>query len=212
VPTPKKTPKQFIRNLLCRSAGSFRAGPEHVLSWWRRGELKTRSQEIPVRKGRFYEGFYGSRIPVDTGFYRLSSPRDGRSRSSQLCEIPRLLSDNGPSYLSAQLGAWLDEHGRDPQSRPALSSDGQGKIERYYRSLKNRILIEHYYLPGSWKLAWPSSSTSTTPGAITRAWVTSPRSISTSAADQPFSRGGKPSKTKPSNYGVGFTNRPSTEP
>jgi transposase InsO family protein len=24
---------------------------------------------------------------------------------------PRLLSDNGPSYLSAQLGAWLDQHG-----------------------------------------------------------------------------------------------------
>ena len=24
---------------------------------------------------------------------------------------PRLLSDNGPSYLSAQLGSWLAEHG-----------------------------------------------------------------------------------------------------
>ena len=24
----------------------------------------------------------------------------------------------------------------------------QGKIERYHRSLKNRILLEHYYLPG----------------------------------------------------------------
>ena len=24
---------------------------------------------------------------------------------------PRLLSDNGPSYLSAQLGSWLGEHG-----------------------------------------------------------------------------------------------------
>jgi putative transposase len=23
----------------------------------------------------------------------------------------------------------------------------QGKIERYHRSLKNRILLEHYYLP-----------------------------------------------------------------
>ena len=24
----------------------------------------------------------------------------------------------------------------------------QGKIERWHRSLKNRILLEHYYLPG----------------------------------------------------------------
>jgi transposase InsO family protein len=24
----------------------------------------------------------------------------------------------------------------------------QGKIERYHRSLKNQILLEHYYLPG----------------------------------------------------------------
>jgi putative transposase len=27
----------------------------------------------------------------------------------------------------------------------------QGKIERYHRSLKNRILLEHYYLPGQLK-------------------------------------------------------------
>jgi putative transposase len=33
----------------------------------------------------------------------------------------------------------------------------QGKIERYHRSLKNRILLENYYLPTNWKPAWPSS-------------------------------------------------------
>ena len=25
----------------------------------------------------------------------------------------------------------------------------QGKIERWHRSLKNRVLLEHYYLPGN---------------------------------------------------------------
>jgi transposase InsO family protein len=30
----------------------------------------------------------------------------------------------------------------------ALSADDQGKIERYHRSLKNQILLEHCYLPG----------------------------------------------------------------
>ena len=28
----------------------------------------------------------------------------------------------------------------------------QGKIERWYQTLKNRILLEHYYLPGDLKM------------------------------------------------------------
>jgi transposase InsO family protein len=61
---------------------------------------------------------------------------------------PRLLSDNGPSYLSAQLGAWLNEHGMTHTRGQPYHPMTQGKIERYHRSLKNRILLEHYYLPG----------------------------------------------------------------
>jgi putative transposase len=61
---------------------------------------------------------------------------------------PRLLSDNGPSYLSAQLGAWLEERGmRHTRGKPYHPMT-QGKIERYHRSLKNQILLENYYLPG----------------------------------------------------------------
>ena len=61
---------------------------------------------------------------------------------------PRLLSDNGPSYLSAQLGAWLQEHGISHTRGKPYHPMTQGKIERYHRSLKNRILLENYYLPG----------------------------------------------------------------
>jgi transposase InsO family protein len=61
---------------------------------------------------------------------------------------PRLLSDNGPSYLSAQLGAWLEEHGMRHTRGQPYHPMTQGKIERYHRSLKNRILLENYYLPG----------------------------------------------------------------
>jgi transposase InsO family protein len=61
---------------------------------------------------------------------------------------PRLLSDNGPSYLSAQLGAWLQEQGMTHTRGQPYHPMTQGKIERYHRSLKNRILLEHYYLPG----------------------------------------------------------------
>src|ERR1700729_416785 len=61
---------------------------------------------------------------------------------------PRLLSDNGASYVATDLAQWLDrqemEHVRDAPYHPQT----QGKIERWHQTLKNRILLEHYYLPG----------------------------------------------------------------
>ena len=61
---------------------------------------------------------------------------------------PRLLSDNGPSYLSAQLAAWLEKQGMTHTRGQPYHPMTHGKIERYHRSLKNRILLENYYLPG----------------------------------------------------------------
>jgi transposase InsO family protein len=81
---------------------------------------------------------------------------------------PRLLSDNGSSYISADLAKWLDgqnmEHVRGAPYHPMT----QGKIERWHQTLKNRILLEHYYLPGDLEAQRPSSPTTIT-GAITRA-------------------------------------------
>ncbi len=61
---------------------------------------------------------------------------------------PRLLSDNGPGYLSGELANWLAakgmEHVRGAPSHPQT----QGKIERWHRTLKNRILLENHCLPG----------------------------------------------------------------
>ena len=61
---------------------------------------------------------------------------------------PRLLSDNGSSYVASDLVVWLDEcdmtHIRGAPHHPQM----QGKIERWHQTLKNRILLEHYYLPG----------------------------------------------------------------
>jgi transposase InsO family protein len=58
------------------------------------------------------------------------------------------LSDNGPCYVSSELRAWLDEnnipHTRGKPYHPMT----QGKIERWHRTLKDRILLENYYLPG----------------------------------------------------------------
>src|SRR5437016_9341717 len=61
---------------------------------------------------------------------------------------PRLLSDNGSSYIAGDLAKWLDDrkikHLRGAPYHPMT----QGKIERWHQTLKNRILLENYFLPG----------------------------------------------------------------
>lgn len=60
---------------------------------------------------------------------------------------PKLLSDNGPCYISGELQDWLKEHELGHVRGKPYHPMTQGKIERWHRSLKNRILLEHYYLP-----------------------------------------------------------------
>ena len=61
---------------------------------------------------------------------------------------PRLLSDKGPCYLASELAQWLEDQGMGHTRGRPYHPMTQGKIERYHRSMKNRILLEHYYLPG----------------------------------------------------------------
>jgi transposase InsO family protein len=60
---------------------------------------------------------------------------------------PRMLSDNGSAYVSGHLKQYLKgeriEHIRSAPFHPMT----QGKIERYHRSMKNVLLLEHYYSP-----------------------------------------------------------------
>ena len=52
---------------------------------------------------------------------------------------PRLLSDNGPCYISAELKLWLEKHGIDHTRGKPYHPMTQGKIERWHRTLKDRI-------------------------------------------------------------------------
>jgi len=61
---------------------------------------------------------------------------------------PRLLSDNGPSYVSGELADWLQDNGMTHTRGRPYHPMTQGKIERWHRSLKNIILLENYFLPG----------------------------------------------------------------
>ena len=61
---------------------------------------------------------------------------------------PRLLSDNGSSYIADDLAKWLDDRDMEHIRGAPYHPQTQGKIERWHQTLKNRILLENYYLPG----------------------------------------------------------------
>jgi len=63
---------------------------------------------------------------------------------------PRLLSDNGPCYISGELATYLATHGLTHTRGKPYHPMTQGKIERYHRSMKNVVKLECYYSP--WEL------------------------------------------------------------
>jgi putative transposase len=82
-----------------------------------------------------------------TATLELALKTSGLGKAS-VVHRPRLLSDNGSSYISSDLAKWLNKksmaHVRGAPYHPMT----QGKIERWHQTLKNRILLENYYLPG----------------------------------------------------------------
>ncbi len=70
--------------------------------------------------------------------------------SVQVRHRPRLLSDNGPAYVSKDLREYLAERGMTHTRGRPYHPQTQGKIERYHRSLKNVVKLEHYHFP--WQL------------------------------------------------------------
>ena len=63
---------------------------------------------------------------------------------------PRLLSDNGPCYISGELKQYLADKGFGHTRGKPYHPMTQGKIERYHRSMKNVVKLENYYFP--WEL------------------------------------------------------------
>lgn len=63
---------------------------------------------------------------------------------------PRLLSDNGPAYVSKELREYLLEKDISHTRGKPYHPQTQGKIERYHRTLKNLVTLQNYYAP--WEL------------------------------------------------------------
>lgn len=60
---------------------------------------------------------------------------------------PRLLSDNGPAYLSKELKQFLKRKDIDHIRGAPYHPQTQGKIERWHRSMKNIVQLQNYYSP-----------------------------------------------------------------
>ena len=69
--------------------------------------------------------------------------------SATVLHKPRLLSDNGSSYISHDLAKWLGDKGMDHVRGAPNHPQTQGKIERWHQTMKNRVLLENYFLPGA---------------------------------------------------------------
>ncbi len=82
-----------------------------------------------------------------TATLKLALEASGCNRAN-VVHKPRLLSDNGSSYISGDLAEWLEDHGMDHVRGAPYHPQTQGKIERWHQTLKNRILLENSYLPG----------------------------------------------------------------
>lgn len=66
---------------------------------------------------------------------------------------PRLLSDNGPCFVSHALKAFLKRYHVDHTRSAPYHPMTQGKIERYHRSMKNIVKLDTYYYPWQLELA-----------------------------------------------------------
>ena len=60
---------------------------------------------------------------------------------------PRLLSDNGPCYISGELADYLEENGMSHTRGRPYHPQTQGKIERWHRSMKNKIFLNNFLFP-----------------------------------------------------------------
>ena len=68
--------------------------------------------------------------------------------SATMLHKPRLLSDNGPSYIAGELTEYIEARKMSHVRGATCHPQTQGKIERWHQTLKNRILLENHFLPG----------------------------------------------------------------
>ena len=120
-----------------------------------------------------------------TGTLELALQASGCDQA-QVIHKPRLLSDNGSSYVSGELAEWLGDKKMGHVRGAPYHPQTQGKIERWHQTLKNRIPLENYFLPADLAAQIEAFVDHYNHHAITRASKTSRLQTSTSGVARPF--------------------------
>jgi transposase InsO family protein len=70
--------------------------------------------------------------------------------------------------VSSELREYFGERGMGHTRGAPYHPQTQGKIERYHRSLKNAVRLQHYYFPGELEAVVGDFFATTTTSATTR--------------------------------------------
>ena len=121
---------------------------------------------------------------------------------------PRLLSDNGSCYISSELADWLEEQKwimfavrRSSRKlrvvEEIVAPVGLRKLAQraLAQTMKNRVLLENYYLPAILNVRSGHSSSITTTSVTMKVWATSHQRMSTLGETKPSSEKGKDQET-----------------
>ena len=103
-----------------------------------------------------------------TATLELALPASGLDKA-RVVHRPRMLSDNGSSYISDDLAKWLERQDMDHVRGAPYHPMTQGKIERWHQPLKTASCWKTITCPAIWKRRSKPSSPTTITAAIMKA-------------------------------------------
>ena len=117
---------------------------------------------LPVRRTLAQLGIAPSTFYRRYDLYQIGGPEALEDRSPKPCRVWNRIPDDvrvqildlalnelelSPRELAKDLADWLDDQSMEHVRGARYHPQTQGKIERWHQTLKNRILLENYYLP-----------------------------------------------------------------
>jgi putative transposase len=111
-------------------------------------ELSPRELATRFTDTKNYFVFWQSRLHRRDGRRRVQRDKTTASPNQLWQTDFTYLKVIGWGWFSADFAEWLDKRDMGHVRGAPCHPQTQGKIERWHQTLKNRILLENYYLPG----------------------------------------------------------------
>jgi hypothetical protein len=128
---------------------------QRVIEWYSstlvtRADDKQTARTVVVMQRIHVDDLVGHLQEQDAGFEVLNLPAIAQSTATYDLGGGRTHTreNNGASYVAGDLADWLEDKGMQHVRGAPHHPQTQGKFERWHQTLKNRILLNNYYLPG----------------------------------------------------------------